>query len=487
MPFEFKKTLSPLYNIKKTKSRILEAEVAALEELQAAAARGSGSNAAGGPSEPETAPLEQENDDDDGFTMECGCCYVDYSIKAMTQCEDGHLFCLECARKAAEVLIGLRKTTLSCLDSSGCKFHFPRAEIERFLTPQVLIGYDRLVQEENLRVAGISDLTACPFCDYAVIMQTDPQVDRLMTCRSETCGVISCRLCKRKNHLPQTCEEAAKDDVLSVRHKIEEAMTQALLRQCSKCTSQFYKTEGCNKMQCPRCQTIMCYVCKKVITGYDHFSTSPNGAPQSGNTCALWDNTESRNAKEVQQAFAQAVADAKKLNPGVEEKDIQVELPKEPVAPPVVPHGLAPGVAAAAAAALGVPYVPGGAGRVVVGGAAGAAQQARLLLQQQQAHYARMLQVRQQAEARQRAEQRRLEKQRAKQVAEVEHAARRAREELQKVQEETAERARLGARREVLRGVVEGRLAGMRAAREEMARIDVRLNAIRNAKRRKVG
>ena len=28
----------------------------------------------------------------------------------------------------------------------------------------------------------------------------------------------------------------------------------------------------CNKMTCPNCQTLSCYICRKVITGYEHFS-----------------------------------------------------------------------------------------------------------------------------------------------------------------------------------------------------------------------
>ena len=28
----------------------------------------------------------------------------------------------------------------------------------------------------------------------------------------------------------------------------------------------------CNKMTCPNCATLSCYICRKVIVGYDHFS-----------------------------------------------------------------------------------------------------------------------------------------------------------------------------------------------------------------------
>ncbi|KAJ3244056.1 hypothetical protein HDU78_011536 [Chytriomyces hyalinus] len=346
LPYKEKKTLSPILYSIKGKSAILDLELEALEEMQVKLDQGSSSGvdheeAIPAPAETENneviPPVEDVDPEDD---IECGCCYMDVPLSKMTQCDDGHLFCLECARRAAENLIGLRKTEIHCLDSSGCKFMFPRTEIERFLNPQVLAGYNRLCQEESLRVAEIHGLTTCPFCDYAVILQTDASEDKLFSCKNPECCVISCRLCKRKNHIPQSCEEAAKDDTLSVRHQIEEAMTQALLRKCPKCENQYYKTDGCNKMSCPRCHTLQCYVCKEIITGYDHFSKAPSGQAQTGKTCPLWEDTEHRNAQDVSNALQLALEEAKKLNPTVDEKDIHVEAPeiKEPRAHPHAPH-----------------------------------------------------------------------------------------------------------------------------------------------------
>jgi NADH pyrophosphatase NudC (nudix superfamily) len=56
--------------------------------------------------------------------------------------------------------------------------------------------------------------------------------------------------------------EIQKDDALNAQHSVEEAMTNALLRDCHKCSTRFFKEEGCNKMTCPKCRAVMCYVCK---------------------------------------------------------------------------------------------------------------------------------------------------------------------------------------------------------------------------------
>lgn len=39
-------------------------------------------------------------------------------------------------------------------------------------------------------------------------------------------------------------KEQEKNSVLSVQHKLEEHMSEALIRECPKCKSRFFKTEG---------------------------------------------------------------------------------------------------------------------------------------------------------------------------------------------------------------------------------------------------
>ena len=53
---------------------------------------------------------------------------------------------------------------------------------------------------------------------------------------------------------------------------VEEAMTEARIRQCPKCKTRFFKTEGCNKMTCS-CGTIMCYICRKVRSDDSSYSS----------------------------------------------------------------------------------------------------------------------------------------------------------------------------------------------------------------------
>jgi len=105
----------------------------------------------------------------------------------------------------------------------------------------------QLQQEKDIRDAGLDDLEDCPFCEYKAIMPPIEE-DFEFRCANPECEKISCRRCKAISHIPVTCEEHAKDNTINSRHKIEEAMTAALVRSCNKCKKQFIKDYGCNKV-----------------------------------------------------------------------------------------------------------------------------------------------------------------------------------------------------------------------------------------------
>ncbi|KAJ3033911.1 hypothetical protein HDV00_005651 [Rhizophlyctis rosea] len=296
--------------------------------------------------EPPAAAMEEESGPSagaagrHGFEIEeeegditCGCCYGDYVITQMTHCEDGHLFCLECARRTAENVIGLRRTKIKCMDSSDCQFHFALSEIKRFLSDKVFEGYMRLCQEEDIKQAKLSGLEECPFCPFAMIMDQGADEDKLFVCQNDGCKAITCRKCRKTNHLPLSCEEAAKDNVLDVRHQIEEAMTEALLRECPKCSKKYYKTEGCNRMTCD-CGQNMCYCCRAALgpNPYTHFAQNPDRTENANGTkCPLYDDAVQRNERDVKEAAERAIQMAVEENPTVAKRDVMdvIEGPKK--------------------------------------------------------------------------------------------------------------------------------------------------------------
>ncbi|RDW80872.1 hypothetical protein BP5796_05570 [Coleophoma crateriformis] len=246
----------------------------------------------------------------EGLMSECGCCFCDHPINRMVYCDkdEGHMFCRGCARQMAETEIGNSK--------------------KLFLDEKSTIALERNEQEAALRMAGIENLASCPFCPYAA--EYPPvEVNREFTCAAPDCERVSCRLCRMDSHIPKTCAENAKENSLSIRRQIEEAMSAALIRRCNKCSTPFVKENGCNKMTCTRagCSNTQCYVCSKPA-GYDHFNDLTRGG-KVGN-CPLFDTQdlllEQRHENEIRQAEKVALAKIRADHPEYTEDDLKINM-----------------------------------------------------------------------------------------------------------------------------------------------------------------
>ena len=96
----------------------------------------------------------------------------------------------------------------------------------------------------------------------------------------------------------------------TARKKIEEQLSEAMIRECWKCKSKYFKEEGCNKMTCPKkdCGAKMCYLCKKPVKDYSHFN---NG---QGGSCPLYSDSKILHEQEVAVAAAKAREELAKNN-----------------------------------------------------------------------------------------------------------------------------------------------------------------------------
>ena len=104
------------------------------------------------------------------------------------------------------------------------------------------------------------------FCPFAMIIENPNE--RLFHCHRPDCRIVSCRDCKKRDHLPKTCAEVTDSELkLKSVHHVEEAMTEALIRRCPKpgCNEPYVKESGtCNKIRCSNCGTLSCYICNKM-------------------------------------------------------------------------------------------------------------------------------------------------------------------------------------------------------------------------------
>ncbi|KEP51063.1 pectinesterase [Rhizoctonia solani 123E] len=224
--------------------------------------------------------------------MECGCCFSEYDFSEMLQCVDGHLFCPDCTKKNAETVVGDNKPDILCMDLTGCRAPFPDEQLQRVLSPETLNLVYRLRRNKDIDDAKIRGLEYCPFCDYAYIIMDDGPT---FVCQGPNCKVVSCRKCRRVEHGGKSCEDIAQQEKSSQgEHAIAEAMTKALIRDCPECKTPFMKESGCNKMDCSKCGTVSCYICRQrvpKISPYTHFDRDPDAyhLPPDRRKCPLWD------------------------------------------------------------------------------------------------------------------------------------------------------------------------------------------------------
>lgn len=228
-----------------------------------------------------------------GALIECGCCCNDVPIVRCVQCPEGHLCCRDCIKRMIETSIAEGRTTVKCASMGNCEHMIPWSELERTMPDHLL---KRLTQTEvlnDLAQCNISNLVKCYYCGNTVEFIGDGSF-KCPECQHQTCTK-----CLGENHPGISCDDAKK-----IRgNSIEEKMNESIVRHCPKCNTPFTKDEGCNKMVCPRCKTIICYWCQKVIdpkVGYSHFFQGNGPCPPG--QCPLWVDNKLLNSIEEQKA-----------------------------------------------------------------------------------------------------------------------------------------------------------------------------------------
>ncbi|CAF0753774.1 unnamed protein product [Didymodactylos carnosus] len=244
-------------------------------------------------------------------TIECEVCMgEDLLVDDMVECSaaSGHLACRVCVRTYVETGFKEGKCRFPCV-RDGCHGEYSMRLLTELLPPKDIERLSKRSQEENIRQASIDGLETCPYCPYAVIV--DNQDDKVFRCLNPDCMRETCRLCKELNHIPLRCDEVEKGIELEMRKFIEEHVTEAMIRKCPRCTTKFYKTDGCNKITCSSCGLYICYMCRQQINGYDHFTNNDR--------CTLSNTSEKIHYDEMVGAYSNAKAEYLRLHPDARE------------------------------------------------------------------------------------------------------------------------------------------------------------------------
>lgn len=214
------------------------------------------------------------------------------------------------------------------MDQSSCEASFSRMQRARFLDAATIDKLERLQQQDEIRRAEVGDLVSCPFCDYAAICPA-VDIDRVFECQNTDCMEASCRLCKQMSHIPLSCAEFKKENGIDERHAIEEARTEALVRDCNKCKVRILKDEGCNKIICTNCRSCICDYCGEDISTvrYEHFSNDNRGHPSGKGKCPLFEGLNGKEER-IEKAGQAAMDKIRKENPSLSEEDLKIKFAK---------------------------------------------------------------------------------------------------------------------------------------------------------------
>lgn len=186
---------------------------------------------------------------------ECGCCCTQQPFQEMAQCPEGHLICKRCIIRSIEIALGEGRVRTQCPNMS-CSSHISNAELERILPENLMRRLDETEAFNALNTMEIPGLRTCWKCGLKVIDESEVNPYVCPQCNERTC-----KECGNKFHPGRTCQQANIDP----NRIVEYEMSEAIVKSCPKCKTQYIKDEGCNHMTCPRCKTEFCYLCGKVI------------------------------------------------------------------------------------------------------------------------------------------------------------------------------------------------------------------------------
>jgi hypothetical protein len=112
---------------------------------------------------------------------------------------------------------------------------------------QVMKKYDELQYQAVVEGANMKDTSRCPKCQYIAFAE-----ETVSTFHCPQCNFKSCRECGEEAHPGIRCDEVETKNETTGRNKVEEAMSNAVIRKCPRpfCRKPFMKTDGCNKITC---------------------------------------------------------------------------------------------------------------------------------------------------------------------------------------------------------------------------------------------
>jgi len=233
------------------------------------------------------------------FEVVVPCLYTEYGFRC-----DGelHFFCRTCIRKYVEEWL---------YGSSMCGFHLQPTSDNGWALPC-------LANHTGDRPHFLPGL-AVELCVSAQVYRHYCQkIETILQAKPSSVAVLEAGQQQEQIDGDNANASSSSSKQEHYYHQAAEALTEAMMRRCPSCHTQFFKdADSCNKVRCPHCRTIMCYVCRQTLpanAGYQHFchhrARNESRCHQSCGKCPLWRamDQQTKQDEERRQNIARDVA-----------------------------------------------------------------------------------------------------------------------------------------------------------------------------------
>ncbi|KAF2068777.1 hypothetical protein CYY_009900 [Polysphondylium violaceum] len=217
------------------------------------------------------------------ISFECPICCCDYSPQEMVLLDCLHFSCRDCTTSMCKINIESGSVKLLKCSHIGCEQLLDQQFIKSIVSDQEFSQYKTFLQQSK----GFVRCKKCDGWGY---------IDNLTrNCYCTLCKYCWCTLCHEKVHYGLPCYYVAvpKDQInpkqnsfwsdRKVQPVIQEVKVIITCKKCPGCGALLDKFDGCNKISCPNCKLVLCWICLSNINGYDHF--------QDNSQCILFTST----------------------------------------------------------------------------------------------------------------------------------------------------------------------------------------------------
>ncbi|KAI3931607.1 hypothetical protein MKW92_011209 [Papaver armeniacum] len=190
---------------------------------------------------------------------ECSICLSEHAGTKFVRLPCKHFFCRNCM-ETYSTMRAKEIATIMC-PQIKCRELVPPGLVKSLLGDENFEQWESSLFHKTLDT--MSDLVYCPRCEMACFE------DEEHFAQCPKCLFTFCSLCRDRLHVGAKCKTSEeKLEVLQVTYMpylVQKMEIKRNTKECPKCSAPIFRTAGCNRMRCSKCEQVFCYGCGKKI------------------------------------------------------------------------------------------------------------------------------------------------------------------------------------------------------------------------------